>query len=90
MPKKSYAGGVKQHIVLFSRYVMRGLQPVRDEDLVVSGPWAREMSIGRLEGVCSDVLATFYCRNIFFRYCSKASGWRAVRIPTDLTGALIF
>ena len=66
MPKKSYAGSVKQHIVLFSRYVMRGLQPVRDENLVVSGPWAREMSIGRLEGVCSDVLATFYCLNIFF------------------------
>ena len=66
MPKKSYAVGVKQHIVLFSRYVMRGLQPVRDENLVVSGPRAREMSIGRLEGSCSDVLATFYCRDIFF------------------------
>jgi hypothetical protein len=47
MPKKSYAGGVKQHIVLFSRYVMRGLQLVRDENLVVSGPRAREMSIDR-------------------------------------------
>jgi hypothetical protein len=66
MPKKSYAGGVKQHIVLFGRYVMRGLQPVRDENLVVSEPRAREMSIDRLEGVCSGVLVTFYCRNIFY------------------------